>query len=354
MAGGLEKNYILLANYLARRGERVSLITFDLPGSTSFYEIEPGIQWYQVARTPPHSAISFWQRLKMVYRIRRALINAGRPVVVCFHHGVLLRLVAGSLGLRLPLVCSERNSLTLYEHIRQTKWSVGFLMLNFTNRITVQFPSYVRDYPWWLRARIHVVPNPVYPAARYARPDQASSAGRFRLLNVGRLCAQKNQRMLIDAFSAVCNQHPLWDLHIVGDGEISEELAVHVQNLGLDARVFLHGKRRDVPKLMVSSHLFCMPSKWEGFPNALAEAMAHGLPSIGLRNCAGVRDLIKDGVTGRLTEPQELPHTLDVMMRDSVSRLNMGQAAFEHISQYRPNEIFKQWDDLLDGLVAPE
>lgn len=351
MAGGLEKNLILLANHLARCGERVCLITFDLPGSTAFYEIEPSVQWHQVARTPPHSPIGFWQRLKMIGRIRRVLKDAGRPVVVCFHHGLLPRLAAGALGLRLPLVCSERNSLMLYDHIRQTKWSVGFLMLNFTCRITVQFPGYVRDYPWWLRGRIRVVPNPVFSAAGHARPDQPSPDGRFRLLNVGRLCAQKNQRMLIDAFAAVCDRHPLWDLHIVGDGEIAQELAAHVRAMGLADRVFLRGKQRDVPALLASSQLYCMPSKWEGFPNALAEAMAHGLPSIGLRSCAGVRDLITDGVSGRLTDAQGLPQALGALMGDPDARCAMGRAALAHVAQYRPNNTFRRWDAVLDEVA---
>jgi glycosyltransferase involved in cell wall biosynthesis len=346
MAGGLEKNIVLLANHLARCGNQVFLITFDLPGANPFYEIEPSVQWHQVARTPPHSSIGFWQRLKMIWRIRRVLVEADRPVVVCFHHGVLVRFAAASIGLRLPLICSERNSLTLYEHIRQSKWSVGFLMLSFTKRITVQFPRYICDYPIWMRGRIRVIPNPVFPAAKYARPDQPGPDGRFRLLNVGRLCAQKNQRMLIDAFAKVCKCHPLWDLDIVGDGDISQELAAHVHVLGLANRIFLRNKQRDVPALLASSQLYCMPSKWEGFPNALAEAMAHGLPSIGLRRCAGVRDLIIDGVSGCLADPHELPQALDRLMNDDQCRAQMGRAAAEAMARYVPATVFDRWEKL--------
>lgn len=350
MAGGLEKNLVLLANHLAQRGDRVILITFDLPGAAAFYELAPGVQWHQVARTPPHSPIGFWQRLQMIGRIRKVLKEAGRPVVVCFHHGVLLRMFAGGLGLRLPLVCSERNSLTLYDHIRQPKWSLGFLMLNVTRRITVQFPGYVGDYPRWLQSRIRVVPNPVFLADAQARPDRPGPDGRYRLLNVGRLCAQKNQRMLIDAFGQVCGRHPQWDLHIVGDGELANELAMHIQAIGMTGRVFLEGKRRGVMSLMVGAHLYCMPSKWEGFPNALAEAMAHGLPSVGLDSCAGVRDLIQDGVTGMLTDAKGLPGVLDMLMSDPAARRRLGRAARDHVARYEPEETFRRWDAVLDEL----
>jgi GalNAc-alpha-(1->4)-GalNAc-alpha-(1->3)-diNAcBac-PP-undecaprenol alpha-1,4-N-acetyl-D-galactosaminyltransferase len=347
MAGGLEKNIVLLANHLASRGERVCLITFDQPGARAFYDIAPSVSWHQVARTPPHTGIGFWQRLQMIGRIRGALRTADHPIVVCFHHGVLLRLFAAAIGMRLPLVCSERNSLSLYDHIRQPKWSLGFLMLSATRRITVQFETYVRDYPRWLRSRISVVPNPVYQAAIPATPDRCGSDGRFRLLNVGRLCAQKNQRLLIEAFARVCDRHPLWDLHIVGDGEWDQELAALVRARGLGGRVFLEGKQRDVPERMAAAHLYCMPSKWEGFPNALAEAMAHGLPCIGLRTCAGVRDLIDDEVTGRLTDAEQLSDVLDELMSAPEVRRAMGQAALRRMARYRPEETFRRWEDVL-------
>jgi GalNAc-alpha-(1->4)-GalNAc-alpha-(1->3)-diNAcBac-PP-undecaprenol alpha-1,4-N-acetyl-D-galactosaminyltransferase len=354
MAGGLEKNIVLLANHLAQRGDKVRLITFDQPGSTAFYEIDPRVNWHQVARTPPHTGIGFFSRLQLIGRIRAALRSIDRPIVVCFHHGILPRFLLAALGLRLRVVCSERNSLTLYQYIRRAKWSLGFMMLAFTHRITVQFPAYVRDYPLWLRARIRVIPNPVYAACARATPDLAGPDARFRLLTVGRLCAQKNQRLLIDAFAEVCTRHPLWDLHIVGEGEFKGELEAHIQQHGLGNRVILQGKRRDVPAWLAGAHIFCLPSQWEGFPNALAEAMAHGLPCVGLTSCAGVRDLIVDGVNGRLAERPALAQALDALMAAPQDRKRMGQASIERVAPYRPEETFRRWDDVLSQLDGPQ
>ena len=347
MAGGLEKNFVLLANHLAQRGDQVSIVSFDQPGATAFYEIDPKVTWHQVARTPPHSGIGFFSRLQLIGRIRVALRSMERPIVVCFHHGVLPRFMLAALALGLRIVCSERNSLTLYQHIRLAKWSLGFMMLAFTRRITVQFPAYVRDYPRWLRSRIRVIPNPVYGASAWSRPDLPGPDGRFRLLNVGRLCTQKNQRLLIDAFAEVCTRHPLWDLHIVGDGEIQRELEAHIRHRGLDGRVILQGKQRDVPTWLAGAHLFCLPSQWEGFPNALAEAMAHGLPCVGLNSCAGVRDLIVDEVNGRLVNAAALAQAFEALMADGPTRQRMGQASIELIAPYRPEETFRRWDEVL-------
>ena len=65
-------------------------------------------------------------------------------------------------------------------------------------------------------------------------------------------------------------------------------------------RVVLAGKVSGVPEYLAASHLFCLPSLWEGFPNALAEAMATGLPAVAYRNCAGASDLLQHERTGLL------------------------------------------------------
>jgi len=337
-----------LANHFAAQGKDVHLVTFDFPEASSYYELAPEIHWHRLAQTPPHSPIGFWQRISLINRIRKVLKNIDRPIMICFHHGLLSRVFAASLGLRLPVICSERNSLEIYDHITQTrKWSLSFIMLALTSFITVQFPRYIRDYPWWLRTRMCVIPNPVFSKKKYAVPDRPSLEGRFTLLHVGRLCDQKNLVLLINSFACISDRNPLWDLKIVGDGELEGDILALITSLGLVNRVFLLGKRHDIPELLLASHLFCLPSKWEGFPNALAEAMAQGLPSVGLWNCSGVRDLIVNYETGRLTDELGLPKTLDELMHDPESRHSMGFNARAHISKYSPDEAFKCWDDLV-------
>lgn len=350
MAGGLEKNIILLANHLARQGDDVTLVTFDRIHATSFYDIEPSVKWHKVGNTRPHGTIGFVERLRLIGRIRSVLKGVGRPTIICFHHGILSRFYLAALNLGLRLVCSERNSLTLYQHIRQSKWSVGFLMLGLTDKITVQFPGYVPDYPFWLRGRIKVIPNPVSMPQRQARPDMAGKDGRFKLVTVGRLCAQKNQKALIDAFSAISSRFPQWDLHIIGDGDAHDDLTRHVDLKSLRERVFFEGKQRNVSAWLADSNLFCLPSKWEGFPNALAEAMAHGLPCVGFTECAGVRDLIIDGKTGALAKDGDLPDVLASLMASADRRRDMGLASVEIISKFSPENTFQKWDELLANL----
>lgn len=351
MAGGLEKNIVLLANHFAQEGINTSLITFDTSDAQSFYEIDPGVTWHKTGNTPPHTPVTFCQRLGLIGRIRAILRTLDNPVVICFHHGILFRFLLAALGFGLRFVCSERNSLSLYQHIQKTrKWSVNFMLLSLVDRVTVQFPSYIKTYPSWIRNRICVIPNPVSPAQNQAAPETPDTNGRFKILAVGRLSHQKNHLELIQTFAGLYKKFDAWDLYIIGDGEKQDALQEIIDRYALNHRVFLMGKRSDINKWLAASHIFCMPSKWEGFPNALAEAMAHGLPSVGFLSCDGVRDLIQQGKTGLLASEGKLTVSLETLMTSPALRKTMGENAVQEIAKYHPSVSFGKWHDLLRTL----
>lgn len=350
MAGGLEKNIILLANYLSDSGYNVSLITFDLEGSKPFYYLNSKVKWYQVGRTKPHTSIRFMERVKLIIRIRDILKFLEKPTVICFHHGIIPRFFLSGIGLNIAYIGSERNSLSLYKHITQNKWSLGFVFLIFCRFVTVQFPSYIKDYPVWLQKKIVVIPNPVAIVNTAAEPDVSNENGRFQILTVGRLCDQKGQGSLIDAFSRIHSRYPLWDLYIIGDGSYAEKLKTYVVDKGMSNRVHLVGKQDNIIDWMRNSHIFCLPSKWEGFPNALAEAMSVGLPCVGYTQCAGVRELIDNDINGFLTSEAELSNALVKLIENNSLRKNMGEVSKSKILEFRPEKSLSYWNNILEKI----
>jgi GalNAc-alpha-(1->4)-GalNAc-alpha-(1->3)-diNAcBac-PP-undecaprenol alpha-1,4-N-acetyl-D-galactosaminyltransferase len=257
----------------------------------------------------------------------------------------------------IPVIAAARNSPIRFDYTgdekRKRNISNG---LRFARRILVQFESYRELYPAFLRNRIVVIPNPVFAAAGWARPDLCNDKGRFRVLSVGRLSYQKNYPVLINAFAAVAEGYPEWELVILGEGEERTKLEKMIARAGLSNRVFLPGTTTNVANYYTSSHIFCLPSLWEGFPNALAEALAHGLPSVGFSGCAGVRDLIASGRNGILAEGNDdaadLAGTLARLMDGGGMRRDMGAGAVESIKKYAPEVIFSLWERVLAEAIV--
>ncbi len=353
MAGGIERNITYLANDMASRGYDVHLISFDNENAKSFYHIDKQVTWHKVGVSKPHSSISFSDRLKLISKIRNVIkYNAPSSPIICFSHGILLRFYIASLFLKCSLICSERNSLSLYKYITKTKkYNINFMMLFLTSAITVQFPSYIIDYPCFLRKKIRSIPNPVFPVKGKANVTVPDKEGKYTILTVTRLCRQKNLEEMIKAFAKIANKHSKWNLKIIGDGQWYETLKKLISELKLENRVFLLGKRSNVKNFYKESHIFCLPSQWEGFPNSLAEALSYGLPSIGYDDCSGVNQLIINEENGLLAKKNgnidNLSRTIDTLINNTELRKKMSDNAITSVEKYNPKKVFDIWERLI-------
>jgi glycosyltransferase involved in cell wall biosynthesis len=205
-------------------------------------------------------------------------------------------------------------------------------------------------------SRIAVIANPIYPSASRAVPGKPGPGGRFRVIGVGRLDDEKRFDLLISAFARVAPLQPLWDLAIFGEGPYRQQLIDIAAKLGVADRVELAGVTRQLEHELARSHIFVIPSDYEGFPNALGEAMATGLPAIGNDQVSGVEDLILDGVTGFLVgdgrEQTTLTGALERMMADADLRTRMGEAALVRSEMWTPNRILPKWENVLEAAAA--
>jgi glycosyltransferase involved in cell wall biosynthesis len=105
-----------------------------------------------------------------------------------------------------------------------------------------------------------------------------------------------------------------------------------------------------------AAQLIAFPSRNEGFPNALAEGLAVGLPAVGYKGVSGVEDLIIEGTTGLLVDQEDeiagLARALSTLMADAHLRVRLGNAALQHIRQWAPDRMFALWDEVLREAVA--
>lgn len=356
VSGGIERMAIVLMNELVKRGHTVELLSWDRLDAQTYYPLDNRVTWHKLNMGDAGEKAGWRLRLRRQRAIRRLISSLQPDVVIAFQHGPFLTAAIAALGLGVPIVAAERNAPQRFDHLRAGKRrELIFQTFRLADCITVQLDDYVEGYPLYLRDRIVSIPNPVTPAAAFAQP-KGETGRRRKLLSVGRLSYQKNQSVLVEAFARIAGHAPEWNLILVGAGEDEAKLRQFVAEKGLTSRVEFIGAVKDVERYYLDSHLFCLPSRWEGFPNALAEAMAHGLPAVGYAACAGVGQLIESGKTGLLAEGNGSSETLAAvllsLMADDNKRQEMGEAAAAAMDRYVPDKIFDRWETTLGKLAG--
>lgn len=354
MAGGVERQATALANEMALRGHQVSLLTLDLDNAESFYDINTSVKWYKVGLGDPKFKAGLGLRLKRMVKIRRIMKDFKPDVVVGFQNGIFASLLLYTLGLRLRLVGAERESLDRYRYVKYTTSpKLVFAAYFFSSKITVQCPSYVQEYPWYLRSKIVVIPNAIR-AAPVKTGEPLDAAEKNIILCVGRLTYQKNQQVLLDAFSQIHQKYPDWTVSFVGDGENRDALITKARNLGVENKIEFVRATKNISEHYHRASFLCIPSYWEGFPNVLGEAFAHSLPAVGYEDCGGVCDLIQHGENGLLAagngDITSLKEALETMMSDKALRERMVAASAPSVLQYAPTIIYDQWENLFKML----
>jgi glycosyltransferase involved in cell wall biosynthesis len=154
------------------------------------------------------------------------------------------------------------------------------------------------------------------------------------------------------AFAQLKERHPNWNLTILGEGPLRQVLESLRDQLGLTSRVFLLGYVRDTYYYLKKADLFVMCSRFEGFPNALCEAMACGIPVISTDCPSGPREIIRSGENGLLVQPEDvnaLALAMDSLMSDEKERKRLGSRAVEVIERFSLEKIMRMWEEVLDA-----
>ena len=138
---------------------------------------------------------------------------------------------------------------------------------------------------------------------------------------------------------------------IVGEGPERESLESKRQRLGLSDRFYLPGRAGNPGDWYARADLFVMSSHFEGFPNTLVEAMAHGLPAVSFDCDTGPADIIREGVDGYLVNPDEgatgLANAIRSLVEDENKRRCMSQQAVSVRDRFAAKKIMVAWDEVL-------
>ena len=346
-SGGAERVLSELANHYARKGiHDVHLITLQPKGTSPFYPLDPAITLHQLGLNQTGSGgFSKVKRvLKRLFAMRRTLKDLKPQKIISFVDEMNIATLLATFGLRIPVIISERTD--------PRRYSIGVLG-NIVRRLTYPLASrlilqgnYVKSCFPYLSKKISVIPNPV-PLFDEAAPSVDDS---FIVMIVGRLDRYKGHYELIQAFSIVEKKFPEWSLEIYGEGPEKENLEALIAKYHLQEKAFLKGLASPIQRELKRASLFAFPTHYEGFSNALAEAMAVGLPVVA-SNCDGNLELVKheeNALVFPVGDVDKLAEYLSLFMSNPQKRIELGGAARNSIKKFAPPKIYKMWDEVIE------
>lgn len=286
-------------------------------------------------------------RGKREVRWLRRRFTALRPrVIVSFLGATNIQTVLAAEGLGVPVLISERNDPAV-QHLGQPWQQLRTLIYARADMVSANSTGALETLAQWVPAgklcRVH---NPL----NVPPCPQGDCVREPRLVLVARLVEQKGVDLLVDAFARVAGELPGWQLDLVGDGPLRERLTERVRRLGLAARVHFHGHRQDPFPFLFRASGFVLPSRFEGMPNALLEALGAGLPAIVSDASPGPLELIRDGETGLVVATDDVEALADAIRRlcsDGALRTRLAAAALGLAGRLALPVVAAQWEAVM-------
>ena len=334
--GGVKNQVLSISEQMVAQGDQVMVLALRDKSEAKDGEAARVPVVELVRKSTPHEALNAFRRA-------RGLVRSFRPDVVHAHsfHAIifarLLRLVA-----KCPYLVSTFHISVNSSNVEEgsTIFTVAYRLTDLltdinTNVSRESSESFVRSgaVP---RNRIVTVfdgidvekfsPQPEIKAEMRRQLDLPHNA--FVWLAVGRLSAQKDYPTLFAAFVQVAKSAPEALLLVVGDGPLETEFREKISEMGLGYHIRLLGRRTDVPRIMNAADAYVLSSAWEGLPNAAAEAMASGLPTVAT-DCGGIQELVADcGWVVAARNPEALAFTMIEVSQMAAEQLRaMGMRA---------------------------
>lgn len=362
--GGVQRFSHTLGTILAERGHRVRLVGIVRPEVTHDYGDDQPYDVLTIHDTRPPRVVSgkWWRRhtpgaalrksrrARFIRRGARRLsvvFAAAQPgsVIICTQVWAMEWLsVADTHGI--PVIGMSHESFAAskatgrYGRVRRYFADVDRLL------VLTQ-----ADADMWANngmSNVGAMPNPLTLAV----PEPSKLTEKV-VIGLGRLSHEKGFDLLVEAWALVAPKHPDWEVRVYGSGPEDEELSKQIANAGLESSFHLMGQIQRVARALHDASIFVMPSRAEGWPLALGEAMASGLPCVAFDCAPSIRELLTDGEDSIVVPPGrvgDLAEAIDGLIGDAQRRRAMGAHALAAADRFTSEAIADRWEQEFTNL----
>jgi glycosyltransferase involved in cell wall biosynthesis len=320
--GGMERASANTANGLSNFG--LKIVFLSLFKKQKFFELNSEIEFLE----PDNFNFRNLSFFKSALWIRREIKRHNPDSVLAFGklYGAITAIAL--IGIEKSFYVSERSS-PLF------KWSFPLNFINFFAYLirkpqgiiaqTEIAAKYQRKY--YRNSRVYVIPNSVREVILFPTVKRENI-----ILAVGRLNDYlKGFDLLFESIALLKNKE--WKLHLIGGNlEDDKKLFELASSLGISHRIKLIEKTQNIDFHYASAGIFVIPSRSEGFPNALVEAMAAGCCCLSFDFVAGPRDIINDGKSGFIVpylDTKKMSEMIDFLIENPKVRMKVGNEALQ-------------------------
>lgn len=349
--GGAERVICNIANRMAEDGYNVRIICLDILPNF-YYAFHKDISVIVLDKRA--SIRNLWLNRKLAgirnfFRLSHTIKDSN--IVISFYtHQNCYSIIAARLN-HIPIICAERDHFFLTDG--KTNYLMRKICYPHANGFIHQ-TGMARDYlrkTAGIKCRDIVLPNPLWLETFPERNPQLGF-----ICAVGRLEGQKNYDGIIDAFNIVHQRIPSATLHIYGEGPSRQTLEDKIQNMGLTGIVVLEGLTKNVALVYAKSEVFVMFSHGEGYPNALMEALASGVPAVS-SDCpvGGPKDMIRDGYNGFLVDcddVQVLADKIVILLQSQELQHKFSKNAIKIRESNDFSHVYCEWMTYIEEVIS--
>lgn len=353
-SGGSERVMSIVANKMQERGYEVEIVCLN--DQIVFYPINEGIKITHVEVEAGTKSLS-----KKLWWFRKYIQKTQPDVVIAFMVSVYTVTLLALMGVEIPVISSVRND-PAYSNLR--KKITRKLLLPRSAHVVVQTQQIKEFFNKNIQKKTTVIYNPVNEKVFQVKDgvevkvDGLKVKGEERInriISVGRLYPQKDQKIMIEAFAKVSERFPDWKLVIFGEGPQRRALETMIQDprFKIQDKVSLPGRSENIIDELKKSKIFCLSSIYEGMSNALVEAICVGLPIVTTK-VSGTEELIKDGENGfivNIGDTDAMAEALTKILEDENLQKQFSENNKAQAIKFETNAIVDQWENLVNSVV---
>ena len=286
------------------------------------------------------------QLLRRIKSLRSIFQKTNHDVVLSFLGATNIQTIIAGFGNEAKLVISERNDPAMqklafpWEQLRKHLYTKADVITANSRGAIETMKSFVSP------EKLVYVPNPVIVPTCSADTNER----RKIILFVGRLVKQKGADVIIEAFAKISHQISDWGLEIVGDGPMMRELQALADRCEIQSKVIFHGHKTDVHYFYRQASIFALPSRYEGTPNALIEAMCWGLPIVTSDASPGPLELVRQEYNGFIFPSENTSAMADALLELATNegkRRQMSLNSRKESCRFELQSAMPEWEMLL-------